>query len=167
MSSLQKISHDPLVHFLAAGVVLFVLFGLIKPSADKQNSADRIQVDEATLLSFIQYRTKNFDPDQARQRLESATATELAALIADFVREEALHRQALELGLDQNDYVIRRRLVQKLEFVATGLGQEVETPGKDDVSIYFDANQEKYRIGAALTFAQVFFSSDKRGEALA
>jgi|TARA_B100002003_G_scaffold246716_1_gene276942 hypothetical protein len=154
---------DPLLHFLVAGLALFVLYDLLSPTTEEPTYSKVINVDEQSLLSFIQYRTKIFDPSIARSKLKDISASELDGLIADYVREEALHRQALAMGLGENDYVIRRRLVQKVEFVARSLGEGIEEPDREDVEDYFQANQNDYVIGPTLTFTHVFFSADERG----
>ena len=113
---------EPLVHFLAAGLGLFVLFGIVnrdEPDADP----NVVTVDHDTLLTFVQYRIKAFNPTLAEEKLSSLSDDELQRLIDDYVREEVLHREAVALGLGEDDYIIRRRLVQKLEFITEGFAE--------------------------------------------
>ncbi|MGB5266423.1 MAG: hypothetical protein WBN30_07535, partial [Polyangiales bacterium] len=110
------------MHFLAAGLGLFVLFGLVN-RGDQDFDPNVITVDQEALLTFIQYRIKAFNPDLAEKKLNALSDEELQRLIDDYVREEVLHREAIALGLDDDDYIIRRRLVQKLEFITEGFAE--------------------------------------------
>jgi hypothetical protein len=111
---LKKFLREPLVHFLAIGIGLFVLFDLVAPEESNLDSKT-IVVDRDALLTFVQFRSKAFNPEVAAARLDALGDAELSMLIDDYVREEALHREALALGMDQNDYVIKQRLIQSLD----------------------------------------------------
>ena len=78
------------------------------------------------------------------------------------IREEVLYREALAMGLDQEDTVIRRRLAQKIEFLTEDLAQAVE-PTDQELATYFAENAERYRMAPRLTFSHVYFSVDSRG----
>jgi hypothetical protein len=152
---------EPLVHFLAAGLGLFVLFGVV----NRHEAADDpsvIRVDEDALLTFVQYRLKAFNPELAKKKLASLSDAELDRMIDDFVREEVLYREALALGLEEDDYVIRRRLVQKLEFITEGFAEaSVEA---DDAALqrYFDAHKANYYVEPFVTFTHIFFETEDR-----
>jgi parvulin-like peptidyl-prolyl isomerase len=81
-------------------------------------------------------------------------------LIDDYVREEVLYREALASGLDKDDTIIRRRLVEKMEF----LSQEVASvpPSEKALQEYFEANREKFRIPGEVAFSHIYFSTSKR-----
>lgn len=163
----MRLLRDPLLHFLAGGLLLFVLFDLVGAGVGER--PDVIVVDRAALLGFVQARTKVFEPSLAASRLDALTPEERQRLVLDFVREEALHREALALGLDTDDYVIRRRLVQKLEFISQGFAEAEIALGEEDVARYFEAHRADYRVAPWATFTQVFFDAEQRGrdEALA
>jgi hypothetical protein len=108
---LKRFLKEPLVHFLAAGLALFVLFGIVNRD-EPDEDPNVVTVDREALLTFVQYRIKAFNPTLAAEKLNSLSEEELQRLIDDYVREEVLHREATALGLDEDDYVIRRRLVQ-------------------------------------------------------
>ena len=136
---------EPLVHFLAAGLGLFVLFGALnrdEPDADP----NVVTVDHDALLTFVQYRIKAFNPTLAEEKLSSLSDDELQKLIDDYVREEVLHREAVALGLDEDDYVIRRRLVQKLEFITEGFAEAGAKVDQSALRRYFDANKADYYV---------------------
>ena len=154
---------EPLFHFLLAGVALFALFEALSPVASYD--AREIVVNEESLLTYIQYRSRAFEPELARARLRSMPEADLERLIEDFVREEALYREAISLGLEENDYIIKRRLVQSIEFITTGFATAGTKVSEDDVRAYYQANRERYFVEPFATFTHVFFSSEKRGRA--
>lgn len=143
------------MHFLAAGLALFLLGSAIKPP---ERDDATIVVDRAALLSFIQYRSKAFEAEAAASVLDGMDAARRERLIADYVREEALSREAKTLGLDANDYVIRQRMVQKVEFLAEAAAAPPE-PGDAEIAAYFEANADRYRSPPAATLTHVFVST--------
>ncbi len=87
---------------------------------------------------------------------------EIARIINNLVEEEILYREALKLGLDKEDRIIKRRLAQKISF----LKQESNpnSPSNDELIKFFNDNREKYFISATYTFTHYFFSSEKNSE---
>jgi len=159
--SLKRFLKEPLVHFLAAGLGLFVLFGVVnrgEPDADP----NVVIVDHDALLTFVQYRIKAFNPALAEKKLSSLSDDELQNLIDDYVREEVLHREATQLGLGEDDYVIRRRLVQKLEFITEGFAEAAVDVDRSALQRYFDANKADYYVEPFVTFTHVFFETEDR-----
>jgi len=158
---LKSFLKEPLVHFLAAGLGLFVLFGIVnrdEPDADP----NVVTVDHDALLTFVQYRIKAFNPTLAEEKLSSLSDEELQNLIDDYVREEVLHREAVALGLGEDDYVIRRRLVQKLEFITEGFAEAGAKVDRAALQRYFDANKADYYVEPFVTFTHVFFETEDR-----
>ena len=88
------------------------------------------------------------------------TGEELGRLVEDFVREEVLYREALALGLDLADLVVRRRLVQKMEVLALADSAPI---GDAAVTDYFLAHRDDYRLPETISFTHVFFSAAARG----
>jgi hypothetical protein len=163
---LKSFLKEPLVHFLAAGLGLFVLFGVVnrdEPDADP----NVVTVDHDALLTFVQYRIKAFNPALAEKKLSSLSDDELQSLIDDYVREEVLHREAVALGLDEDDYVIRRRLVQKLEFITEGFAEAGANVDQAALRRYFDANKADYYVEPFVTFTHIFFETEDRPRELA
>ena len=152
---------EPLIHFFGAGLLLFAahaLFGKDAPSAELD-----IRVNEAALLQFVQFRAKVFSEPQARAHLHGIDSGARAQLIQDFIREEALYREALAWGLDQSDYVIRRRLVQSLEFAARSAGNPELPFHEAALQDYYKENQERYVTPPSISFTHIFFSADQHG----
>lgn len=158
---MKTLLRDPLVHFLAAGALLFVLYGLVNPDSEFEGDTV-VVVDRDALLEFIQYRTKAFDPAVAAVRLDAMSEEKRDQLVEDYVREEVLHREALALGLDRDDYIIRRRLAQKVEFIAEGFARASAAPDDAAVQRFFDTHIDDYYVEPFITFTHVFFETETR-----
>ncbi len=155
---LPALIKDPLTHFLAVGAGLFVIASAIAPAAESDQT---ILVDRAALLSHIQYRSKAFEPGAAAALLSGLSGEARERLIADYVQEEALDREAIALGLDVGDYVIRQRRVQKAEFLAEAAAQ-TSAPSAEEVAAYYAVNAARYESPPAATFTHVFVSAKER-----
>jgi hypothetical protein len=154
MARFRAILREPLVHFLALGAGLFLLYGLFGQEAGERS--DRIVVTEAQIegLAALFERTWRRPP----------TAAELDGLIADHIKEEILYREALALGLERDDLVIRRRLRQKMEFVSEDFADQAE-PTEDELRAFLTEQPDRFRIPDRISFVQVYLSPDRRGEA--
>ncbi|MGE0668840.1 MAG: peptidyl-prolyl cis-trans isomerase [Sphingomonadales bacterium] len=159
---MKRILKDPLVHFLLAGLLMFGAFMALNPEGGGEEDPTRIVVDRPALLEFLQFRTRAFEPERAAAVLDGMGKEELDGLIRDFVREEALYREAKALGLDRTDYVIKRRLVQTVEFVA-GNATAPEEADEKAVERYFAENSERYAAPESVTFTHVFFELGQGG----
>jgi hypothetical protein len=137
------------------------LFGVVHRN-EPNDEPNVITVNDDALLTFVQYRLKAFNPALARKKLAALSDEELERFIDDFVREEVLYREALALGMDEDDYVIRRRLVQKLEFIAEGFAEAVVEADEASLQRYFDAHKADYYVEPFVTFAHIFFETEDR-----
>ena len=152
---------QPLLHFLLIGLGMFVLFELV--AGDRFEGDGRvIVVDREALLTFVQFRAKAFQPGAAAARLDALSEAELQRLIADYVREEALHREALALGMDANDYIIKRRLIQKVEFITNSFVDETVELSDADIESHYTQNSRDYYVEPFVTFTHVFFDGSRR-----
>jgi hypothetical protein len=159
MGFVRSAVQDPLVHFLAAGAVVFAILSAASPP----EAPKRVVVDRAALLDFIQYRSKAFEPTAAAALFDGMDEGAKERLIADYVEEEALAREAKALGLDGDDYVIRQRLIQKLNFLAEASAGDAE-PSAGEIAAFYEAHRDEYVIPASATFTHVFFNAETRGE---
>ncbi len=160
---MTRFLRDPLFHFIAVGLALFFLFSALGKAESEADSSE-IRVDRDTMLTFIQYRTRSFDRQMAEQRLDALSAEDLNRLVEEYVREEVLYREGLGLGLDADDYVIRRRLIQKVEFLAEGFAGAAVELTEQDLQTYFDENKQDYFVAPSITFTHVFFDRAKHGD---
>jgi hypothetical protein len=145
---------EPLVHFLLIGATLFLIFAIFDDPAGPQSS--RIVITDGQ----IEYLQASF----ARTRQHTPTEQELRGLIDDYVREEIFYREALALGLDKDDTVIRRRLRQKLELMSDDLAGII-IPTDDQLQQFLETNSDKFRIEPQIAFRHVFLDIAKRGYA--
>jgi hypothetical protein len=148
---------EPLVHFLLLGAALFALDAWLRPAAAPAASTE-IVVSEVRIASLAQ----NFPRTWRRP----PTKEELDGLIESFVKEEVMVREALALGLDRDDAIIRRRLQQKMEFVSEQAAASVQ-PTDEDVARYLSANADAFRVEASVTFTQVYLDPRRRVATLA
>lgn len=162
----RRLLKDPLLHFLLAGACLFAGYQWIAPGAGHLG-AKTIVVDRDALLTFMQYRSKVFEPQMAVQQLDGMAQDERAQMVHDFVREEALYREARALGMTDNDYIVRRRAVQAMEFMAQGTAARTAAAQATSLEAYFADQRQDYYQAPSLTFTHVFVSADKRGRAAA
>jgi hypothetical protein len=152
----MKLLREPLVHFLLLGGVLFGVFALVGDRGSER--ASHIVVTPGHLEHLMVSFTRTWQ--------RPPTAQELAGLIDDYIREEVLYREAVAMGLDRDDTIVRRRLRQKLEFVAEDVAAQAE-PSEDDLRAYLQAHPEAFAIEPCFTFRQVYLDPLRRGAHLA
>ncbi len=150
---MKKLYKEPLLHFLIIGVLIFTLFSIVNKEEDIV-SGNKIVVSTAD----IQRLSSNW----AKKWNRPPTETELQGLINYYIKEEVYYREALALGLDKNDTVLRRRMMQKMEFLSNDLA-ELNTPDESALNQYFIDHKEKYKLPAQVSFTHIYFSLDKRG----
>ena len=151
---MRRTLHEPLVHFLLLGVALFVLYALFTTSAD-QPASSRIELSTEDL--------NQLRVTWMAQWQRPPTDEEMRGLIDNRVQQEILYREALALGLDQNDEIIKRRLAQKMEFLTEDLSA-IRAPEPEELKTWFDKNSAKFALPGRITFRHLYFSPDKRGQ---
>jgi parvulin-like peptidyl-prolyl isomerase len=97
-----------------------------------------------------------------KQMGRGPTAQDLKGQVNQLIREQILSREAVAMGIDEGDIVVRRRLAQKMEFLFKDLSAMTE-PTEDDLRKYYFENRRKYEASPQLTFNQVYFSVENRG----
>ncbi len=155
MKLLLRLLREPLLHFLAIGGLIFVLFAAM--SEPGPEPTDTIVVGPER----IERLARGFQAVWRRP----PTDDELRTMIDDFVREEIYYREALALGLDRNDTVVRRRLRQKMEFL-TDTGAQILEPAAGELEAYFAANEQAFRRGPRLAFEQIFLGQNPGPESV-
>jgi hypothetical protein len=145
---------EPLLHFLLIGGAIYLLYGAFAETAPEET-------DKTIVVSAGEVEWMQTSWQKRWNRLP--TPDELDGLIQQYIRETVLYREALTMGLNKHDQVIRRRLAQKLEFLAKDL-VALTPPTDEELVAYFDAHQDRYQEPALYTFTQVFFNPDKRGD---
>lgn len=148
---MRKWLREPLLHFLLLGAVLFVLFGWVEGPA--QGDAARIDITQGR----IEQMTVTFQ--RTHQRLPNPG--ELDELIEDAIREEVYYREALALGLDRDDTIVRRRLKQKLEFVTEEVAPE---PSAAELEAFLQKHPELFRTEQTYSLSQLYLDPQRQGE---
>lgn len=155
-NTLKRILKEPLLHFLLLGAGLFVAYGMLQKPGGEGTSEIVVTTGE------IEHLAASFAKAWQRQ----PTPQEMAGLLKDRVREEVYYREAMALGLDKDDIVIRRRLRQKMEFIADDVTAQVE-PTDAELTAYLRAHPDSFRAEPRFTFRQVYLNPEKRGQSLA
>lgn len=148
---MQKFIRDPLFAFIVIGIVLFAL-DTVRTGADE----NRVDVSQAQIDQLADL--------WSAQMGRPPTGTELNGLIDNFIKEEIMVREAQKLGLDADDVIIRRRLMQKLTFLTEDIAL-LEAPSETELEDHLSANIDRYRIPPTTTFSHVYFSPDSRDNA--
>jgi hypothetical protein len=149
----MKLLREPLVHFLVLGAGLFVLFGLVDDPAGTRTDQIVVTAGQIDQLAEGWKRTWQRPPTQK----------ELDGLVQDYIREEVYYREALAMGLDRDDMIVRRRLRQKLEFLTDDLVAAVE-PTEEQLQKHLAEYAEQFRVDSSLSFDHVYFNRDRRGD---
>ena len=152
---LRTLVQEPIVPFLIVGVGLFGLQGVLDAKAPKGDKEIVISNDQAVAMVQAFARTWQRPPSQE----------ELERLFDDHVRTEVFVREAMALGLDRNDTIVRRRLRQKMEFVSHG-EQPLTTPSDMQLQTHLEAHPERFSSEPRFSFQQVFLDPSLRGEQL-
>ena len=150
---MMKWLKEPLFHFLLIGAGLFLLYGL--QTDENALRPDQIVFTEAHVDRLINLWERKW------QRLP--TQQELQGLIEQQVREEVLYREALAMGLDKDDQVVRRRMSQKMEFISNDLASLAE-PDDTQLQTYLDKHSEKFAIPGRISYSQVYLNANQRGD---
>jgi hypothetical protein len=149
----MRIIREPLFHFLILGAVVFAAYGLV--TRHKTDKPGEIVVTWASIENLATGFTRTWQ--------RPPTEDELQGLVRDYIREEAAYRQALALGLDRDDMVVRRRLQQKLEFVSDDLATRTE-PSDAELQSFLQEHKGTFQTEPLFSFRQVYFNPQLHGK---
>jgi hypothetical protein len=151
----KRFLREPLVHFLVLGAVLFGTYSYvnrgrlgIEPSRQIVLSLDDLRIMETY-----------FESQWHRQ----PTPQEFQGMVEEKVREEVLYREGLAMGLDKDDTIVKRRMAQKMQFLAEDVATARE-PSTKEMQGWFDENQQRFALPSRYSFRHLYFSPDKRGK---
>jgi parvulin-like peptidyl-prolyl cis-trans isomerase-like protein len=151
---IARLLREPLLQFLVLGTVLFAIHGLVgKRSAE---TPEKIVVSAS--------RIANLGDGFARTWRRPPSEQELQGLIEDYIRDEVFYREGRAAGLDRDDVIIRRRVRQKMEFLAEDMS--VPEPSDEQLAAYLTSNPERFRGEDQITFHQVFLSATRRASTI-
>ena len=146
----MKLSKEPLLHFFLIGAVFFGVYSWMNRGVQNEAKALEVRISEGEV--------KWLKETWAKQWQREPTRDEFRGLVAEFLKEELLAREAREMGLDQNDIYIRRRLAQKVEFLVQDTSRLIE-PTEDDLRKLYDTHLDMFRDEALVSFTQIYFSA--------
>lgn len=153
MPTVQRWLREPLLHFLLAGFALFAIYGgLHEPAENSDPRRIEVTLDDLRRIEISWF---------ARWQRPS-TEAEMRGLIEEHVKEEILYREALALGLEKGDTIVRRRLAQKMDFVIEDVAA-LREPAPGEVEAWFARNLDQFASPPLVTFRHLYFASDKRG----
>jgi peptidyl-prolyl cis-trans isomerase C len=152
---LRRLWREPLLHFLLIGALLFIVYDRLHPAPDNKSDLNRIVLtpDDFEQLGVTWLAQGRAPP----------TPEQMQSLVELKVREEVLYREALALGLDKDDTIVKRRLAQKMEFLAEGASID-SNPSAETLRAWFKDNAQRFALPPRVSFRHLYFSPDKRGE---
>jgi hypothetical protein len=147
-------TREPIVHFLAAATALFLYFGWVGEPAGPASRAITVTREDRAALALQWERTMQRPPTDA----------ELDSMVETFLREEVLYREAIRLGLDRNDPVVRRRLSNKMDYLAASMA---ETAAVSDATLadWLAAHPKRFTPDVHYSFDQLYFAERAAAEA--
>jgi peptidyl-prolyl cis-trans isomerase C len=145
---------EPLLHVLLIGLALFVVYYALHPDAGQRQNSSRIVITADDLaqiqLAWMAQWHRPPTPEETRNLLDGK------------IREEVLSREAIALGLDKEDTIVKRRLAQKMEFVMED-ASALREPASDELRRWFAQNAQRFAMPSLVTFRHLYFSPDRRG----
>ncbi|SIT57895.1 conserved hypothetical protein [Mesorhizobium prunaredense] len=149
---------EPLLHFAVAGVVLFSAYSWLSGESIETSAVEPVHISEGDVRWLKQ--------TWSSQWLREPTADELKGLLDELLKEKLLAREAREMGLEEDDTIIRRRLAQKLEFLVEDTAQLAE-PTEDELRRFHAANSGRFEIPGKISIRQAYFNPEQRKDAQA
>ena len=154
--NLKVKNKKPLINFFVLGLVVFGLKAWFEKPASTEADNRQIEITSADLEWFraMWKQRMNHEP----------TGAELQAHVNQVIRERVLSREAKRLGLDRNDQLVIRRLAQKMDYLFKDMVSAVQ-PTREELEAYLAAHRDRYEIPGEITFEQVLYKTEQRGEA--
>lgn len=145
---------EPLLHFLVAGGLLFGAYSWL--NADSEENAPGVVRITPAEVSWLK-------ESWTRQWMRPPSEEEFRGLLTGYLKEVLLAREAMEIGLDEDDTIIRRRLAQKMEFLVQDTLQQTE-PGEEELRAFYDKERKRFQTPARVSFSHIYFNRERRGE---
>ena len=151
----QRLVSEPLLHFLVVGALLFGIYRVVSPAPDATIDTQKIVLtkDDMRQLAVTWLAQGRSLPTPAQMKI----------LMEQKVTQEILFREAVALGLDRDDEIVKRRMAQKMDFLAADLAT-IDEPSAADLKAWFEHNSNRFVRPAHASFRHLYFSYDKRGQ---
>lgn len=149
---MKRLLQEPLLHFLVIGAVLFGVYHRLQPANGPAASSKeiRLSLDDLAQLALLFQSQWNREP----------TAPELERLMETRVQTEVLYREALAMGLDRDDEIVKRRMAQKMQFLAEDTAPREPTTA--ELKSWYAKNSDKFAMPTRVSFRHLYFSPDRR-----
>ena len=151
----KRLLREPLLHFLLLGLSLFAIYAYL--------NRGRIGIESSKQIVLSLDELRQLDVYFESQWHRPPTPQEFQAMVEDKVREEVLYREGLAMGLDKDDTIVKRRMAQKMQFLAEDVAAAHE-PSTDELRAWFDKNKDKFALTSRYSFRHLYFSPDQRGK---
>jgi len=152
---LTRLFKEPLIQFLIIGAAIYGAYALFgSPEEDYRDNI--ILVDSNRINAMVSEWESRWQRPPTRQEIDG--------LIQQYIKEDVLYRQAVAMGLNEDDPITRRRMAQKLEFLTSDLAQ-MQEPAEGELETFFEENEEAYRDPDVISFSHIFIDPDARGDA--
>ncbi len=153
--TIKRCLREPLLHFLLLGLALFAVYNYIHRG--------RVGVESSRQIMLSLDELQQMDVYFVSQWHRQPTPAEFQAMVEDKVREEVLYREALAMGLDKDDTIVKRRMAQKMQFLAEDVAAAHE-PSTAELKAWFGKNSSQFALPSRYSFRHLYFSPDKRGK---
>ncbi len=151
---MKKLLREPLVHFLLIGTVIFAAYAILQPARDDALNSTQIRLSAGEITQQIMLFESQWN--------RPPTTEELAHLMENRVQEEVLYREGVILGLDKDDTIVKRRIAQKMQFLAEDVAAARE-PTPDELRDWYQQHSDQFAMPARYSFRHLYFSPDHRG----
>ncbi|MFO1313178.1 MAG: peptidylprolyl isomerase [Burkholderiales bacterium] len=151
---MRRLMREPLVHFILLGALLFAVYAHFDRGRDGVEPSKRIQLSRDELAQLVVLFQSQWKRDP--------TTEELARMVETKVQEEILYREGLALGLDKDDTIVKRRMAQKMQFLAEDVAA-ARTPASDELSAWYAKHEDRFQEPPRVSFRHLYFSPDRRG----
>jgi peptidyl-prolyl cis-trans isomerase C len=151
---IHRLAREPFVHFVALGFLIFAAYFSLRGGGDRKSGEnwiviDQQQIDHLKNLWNLQWKR---EPD----------TSELRAILDRHLRQEVFYREALRMGLDRNDEIIKKRLSQKMEAVANDLSTLMRPADDEHLEAYFHQREGFFKLPRCYALRQVLFLDDEK-----
>lgn len=149
----KRLAREPLLHFVLIGTLLFYIGSRNAP--DDASAGNEIVISEGDIDQMLVSWMAQGRPPPPPEAIRS--------MVEQKVREEVLYREAISMGLDKDDTIVKRRLAQKMDFLAEDLSS-LEEPTTAELRQWFDGNLDKFVQPPRVSFRHVYYSFDVHGK---
>jgi peptidyl-prolyl cis-trans isomerase C len=144
---------EPLLHFIFLGLMLFAVSSFVNHGRIGTGQSRQIQIT----LDDLRQMTIYFQSQWGRP----PTPEELSNMVQNKVKEEVLYREALEIGLDKDDTIIKRRMAQKMQFLAEDAA-DAQQPTPLELETWYEQHSDQFAFPKRVSFRHLYFSPDRR-----